>query len=873
MAVAAGFNHDSTSRNTKDGDKPAFDEVRKRHVGIFKEQADTLLLGLQQNLVALETDPHNAALIKEIRRAVHTIKGDAKMLGFGQTSNLAHAIEDVLTELHEGHITLTQDLNDVVLGATDELGKMVGAAANGDETGAAVDVSGLSNELRALIGQTPTDAGDTTGHSIPPAGQIQPVVAQAIPPQPLTPEAAQSRQSNRAASPRSERTGINVSTDKLDGLMNIANELVLSKLESDEILNNLRRLTDLFRSRQRASGLIRTFIGEGRNPYSTDVPLSTELRQALVTVGVIDSQIETLIKENFRLYEEHASHLQNTVAELESSVLSIRMLPLNTLYETLPRAIRDQARDTGREVEPLFIGGDIELDKRVLDGISGPLGHLIRNAISHGIETPAERFAAAKRPAGTLTISATQEGGYVLITVADDGRGIDTDNLRRVAVDKRLRTQTQADALSEEDAMNLIFEPITTARIVDIYAGRGVGMEAVKNDTERLGGQVKVQSTRGRGAAFTLRVPLTLATSRALLVRVGSQILALPTQSIESMFYLSPDKIRVRENREVIEFRNFLLPVVRLEEIVAVESRMSHPVLAQWGAKAHNHSTDSEFLPFATPFASPAPANPALNGYGGAILPLQATLANQTDPLTRRGFATDLRAGYGTGGLVSRTFMTANLDTPPCIIIGSGDKRVCFVVDELVDETEIVVKGLSSLLGDARLVMGATILGNGHIVLILDVPNLLNTARNVGRGAIRDRARAREISQRRILVVDDSITTRELEKSILEATPGFDVELAMDGVEALEKLGSAQYDLVISDIEMPRMNGYELTRAIKADPRIAPIPVIIVSSLASDENKRRGIDAGAQAYITKGDFDQNRLLDTIDYLTGVNALG
>lgn len=820
----------------------------------FKEEADTHLLTLQRRLVDLERDQTNKAFINEIFRAAHNIKGGAGLIGFKDLVTISSGMEDIFSELREGKLTIEGDTNDLLFEAIDTISNMLEGWQRGEKF--ETDVAGLTNRL-ILIAR-------------PDAEPEPPRPAEA--PSTLVSTTTQSQPATNRPMANLNDDVIRVAVRKLDDLMNISGELVLGKMEAETTLNSLRKLQELLKSRQRFNNPLRNLLASDRSP--ADGGLSPDLRENLGQLQAIDSEIETLIKNTLRDHEEHTSQLQNRVDELESNVLSIRMLPLETIYQDFPRLIRDIARQNGRE-QPNFVmqGGDIELDKKVLEGIKDPLIHIVRNALDHGIERPEVRLASGKLPVGNLVIAASQEGGYVSIHVTEDGAGIDPQRIREVAVKKRMLTEAKALATPDDEMVNLIFEPgFTTAQIITDISGRGVGMEIVKNNLDRLGGQVQVTSQKGQGTTVTLRVPLTLATSRALLVRIGEVIYAIPAPSIEAMTYLSSDEVLSREGRDVILHGAYLVPLVRLEELLGSHPQANHPLFRYL-------RTHKAKLTTTVPLSMNGNGNSnsnngngynSSNGNGGMVQYSQSVAAVHGEGFVGLTLADpDAQSRIIEMQALSRERAVSqrlSFERLPAVVVRTGERRICFLVDELVDETEIVVKNLGSILRKAEYVNAATIVGDGRVIMILDIPNLINAGRGITRSGLR-RSRDKQAPRKRILVVDDSITTRELEKSILEAQ-GYIVELADDGAVALEMLHRNNiYDLIISDVEMPRMNGFELTSSIKATPELRSLPVIIVSSLNSEENKRRGIDAGAQAYITKGDFSQNNLLDTIEYLT------
>jgi chemotaxis protein histidine kinase CheA/CheY-like chemotaxis protein len=375
----------------------------------------------------------------------------------------------------------------------------------------------------------------------------------------------------------------------------------------------------------------------------------------------------------------------------------------------------------------------------------------------------------------------------VVIDVEDDGAGIDLERVRALALRRGFASEGELREMTDQQILGLVFRPgFSTKGMITDLSGRGVGLDVVLTNIERLKGTITVSSAPGRGSVFSIRLPITLATTQALLVRVSGQTFAIPLAAVEVIGEIGLELVTSVESREAVLIEGVPTALVRLHEIL-----------------------------------------------------------NLPDQAAR------LEAG----------------ERAPVVVLGSTDERVAFLVDELLGEHEIVVKGLGAPLRRVRNVSGATIAGDGAVVLILNVFDLIKASQKV-RGlwlADKRRAEAGLRGKARVLVVDDSVTTRLLEKGILENN-GYEVTLAVDGVDALEKLADQEFDLVVSDVEMPRMNGFELTRRLRRDDAHRELPVILVTSLSSEVDKKNGVEAGADAYIVKGAFDQGNLIATIRQL-------
>lgn len=456
--------------------------------------------------------------------------------------------------------------------------------------------------------------------------------------------------------------------------------------------------------------------------------------------------------------------------ELKDAAVGMRTLPLATITGSLPRALRDIAAAEGRDVELEVRGSETELDRVILESLSEPLVHLLRNAVAHGVETPKERRKAGKPEVGRIELSAEQRGATVIVTVSDDGRGVSPELLAEAE-----REGSLAEVLTRAG--------LSTAEEVTDLAGRGVGLGAVKSHVETFGGTLEVTSEPGAGTSVRLRLPLTLALLEVLLFERGGHAFALP------------------------------LPVV--EEVVAVSETLS------------------------------LTGRPSLDLRGHAV-----PLADLADVL-----------GADAAALPPR---------PPAIVILGGGRRLALLCDKLYGEEEVVVKPLGPLLASVHGYLGAAILGDGRIALILDPATLARGPAAVTQRlpAAADSSPEANAGAPKVLVVEDSFTVRQLQRSILEAA-GYRVSMARDGRDALQRLAD-EHDiaLVVTDVEMPELDGLELVKALRADPRTQSLPVIVVTTRGSDDDRRRGIEAGADAYMTKSSFDQQALLETVERLIG-----
>ena len=463
---------------------------------------------------------------------------------------------------------------------------------------------------------------------------------------------------------------------------------------------------------------------------------------------------------------------------------SIRLLPLSTVFALFPRMVRDLAKEQGKEAELLIEGGDIGVDKRILEEMKDPLMHLIRNAIDHGIEAPAERERLGKPRSATIWLRATRENASVQLAVQDDGRGLDTAVILQEAKKRGLHDETTLAAMTPAQVQQLIFVPgFSTSTFVTELSGRGVGLDVVRVNVERMKGSVHLQSAAGQGLTVQLHLPLSLTTTQILLASAGGGLYGLPVEFVHT-------SRRVRE-----------------EDIFTLEGHLAILLDGQ----------------------------PVITARLADLLQLPA------------------------GELVAPGILA-------CIVIQVGEERLGLLVDELLAEEEVVPKPPGAPLRRVRNVSALVMLGSGRICAVLNPADLLRSAYKTGatlHGEKHDILH--EVAKPAVLLVEDSALIRAMEKRILE-DGGYEVVATVDGVDALNALGSRSFAAVVSDVMMPNMDGLTLTARIRAEPRYKELPLILVTSLASDEDKRRGLDAGANAYIPKPTFDQRVLLDTLKRL-------
>ncbi len=772
------------------------EEFLKKLLAIFKVQAEEHIKAITGGLVQLEqssTEADRKGLIETMFRDWHNLKGAARSVNLTQVETLCQAAENVFSALKTQQLQPFPGMFDTLHWAADAVNELLfgsgemdiepiladlhtvvagGAPQAGPRRGVAVAAQPISEEQ--VISPAPV-------HAAPPDSEIH-----ETPPIETSEEAPFRSGAERFVSAESVRIAVN----KLDPLLRQAEEMVSVKLDSRQrVTEIIQALTAVDQWKQKwadiaaperatAKLLMRTDRGGEGDPVGRLVEF---LQWNAQWIGSLDANLRGLAASAQQDTRSHGAMVDG----LLGGIMNILMLPCSYLLGMVPKLVRDLARDRGKEARAVIHGGELEIDRRILDDMRDPLIHIIRNCIDHGMETPEEREAHGKPRQGKLAVSISQiSGNLIELTVSDDGAGVNASLVRTTALKHGYLSEEEKKALEEQDALSLIFRSgLSTSPMVSTVSGRGLGLTIVKEKVEALGGTVSVASTPQVGTAFRIVLPVTLATFRGILVRAFGRRFVIPTAYVEHVGRIDKSLIKMVGNKETIESGDRAIPLVRLGDILEL------PV-------PKSETGDTDFL---------------------EILFLKAR-----------------------------------------------DTVVAFGVEEIIQEQEVLLKVLGKQLARVRNVTGASMLGTGELAPVLSVPDLIKSATKRGYEGIGPTMRARELEARvrSVLVVDDSITSRMLLKNILE-TSGYEVKTAIDGIEGWTAMRSEDFDLVVTDVEMPRMDGFEFTAKIRADERLSNMPVVLVTSRASREDRERGIDVGANAYVVKGEFDQTNLLEIV----------
>jgi two-component system sensor histidine kinase and response regulator WspE len=765
---------------------------------LFRLEAEGQTAVLSAGVLAVEELERSPETIEALMRAAHSLKGAARIVGLEPAVRVAHGMEDVFVAAGKGRFTVRPEHADLLLSCVDFLSSI--ARAEDAESGDWVrQADTLVSQLESLL----SNAAAAPPAALPPAAPqpepAAPAAAIALPPSAAPPSAAPpsaappSAEAPRAEPPEPAKPAslpleqpdrvVRVSADSLNRLVGLAGE---SLVETRQLRPFVDSLLSLRAGQVDITDAIQSFEDRLK---AADTPVATPLAAMLTGIRERAEGMLTSLTEHVEDFEYFARRNEDLSNRLHHEVIVSRMRPLADGIRGFPRLVRDVARTLGKQVRFEVRGEQTGVDRDILDKLEAPLSHLIRNALDHGIELPAEREAAGKPAQGTIRLEARHRAGMLHITLTDDGRGIDVERLRAKAVGRGLVAPQVAEQLTELELLEFLFLPgFSTKDEVTEISGRGVGLDVVQSMVKAVGGSVRVATQPGRQTVFTLQLPITMSVIRALLVDIGGEPYAFPLTRIDHILHCPHDQIRTVEGRQYFDRDGTAIGLVMAAQILDM----------------------------------PGPATPV-------------------DPM-------------------------------PVVVISDRGQQFGMIVDAFLGERDLEVRPLDPRLGKVPDINSASLLENGNPVLIVDVEDLVRSIDNVLVGRRLSRVEFEKLaeqsrSRKRILVVDDSITVRELERQLLQAR-GFAVDVAVDGMDGWNAIRSVHYDLVVTDVDMPRMDGIGLVTLIKNDPARKEIPVVIVSYKDREEDRLRGLDAGANRYLTKSSFHDETFLHTIIDLVG-----
>lgn len=794
-------------------------EIDEEMLEIFGIEAEDLLRNINTNLEILSKLPNNREALLEIRRNAHTLKGSAGIVGLKKLSTVAHRVEDLLDYLSDNEIEGNERIFQLLLTATDCLSALA-SGESGDNINK--KVRRLFKDFKQLMtalqnGEAPPEASGP----VPAATAGQPAFAE--PPQPAKAAAAASSAGSQKDGsepqpgqvPRPQtRSVVRVSIEKLDDLVKIISGLVVNRSVFDQRLSELEQqiaeLHNSTRRLQRSTTKLETefeadMLGnrgfrqkeinfaDGANGTGDDLlefdtlefdnytdfhQTTREFIETTNDTASITNKLDSL-RSNLEILFDTQRRL---IDEMQDKLLRLRMVKFGSLFTRIQRTVRVTSEEEFKSVDLKMEGENLEVDTQILDALIEPLLHLLRNAIAHGIEPPETRRLLGKPEKGTISLRAHSEGTHIVLTVTDDGRGISAATIREKAVHSGFITAEQARDMSDDEALSLIFMPgLTTAEQINHVSGRGVGMNIVKTQITRQQGTISIDTEEQKGSTFTIRLPMALAVTRALLVKSIEQTYAFPLKLVKHISEIPAVHVdKAKRDKAPLRLGQKSYKIVHLNDLLGVPT-------------------------------------------------------NQ--------FAPDEKI--------------------PLLLIESSENAFALIVDKILKPEEIVIKPLGAPLEKSGELLGASILGDGNIVPVLDLLFLLQNKQAVPTKPV---AQPKVKEKNHIMIVDDSPSVRHMTSKIIKKAE-WDPVIAKDGIEALEILQNTRElpKAILTDVEMPRMDGYELLASLKREENLKHIPVVMITSRAGEKHRKKARDLGVSGYLVKP-FKDSALIEMVKKL-------
>lgn len=752
---------------------------------LFRVEAENQTAILTSGLLELERGAAAPQQLEMLMRAAHSLKGAARIVNLQTAVRVAHAMEDCFALAQQGKLELHQRETDLLFRGIDLLGQI----SKHTEQSIARWEADHADELREFFDtlasftparETPAPAFAEPAAPGPPHGTDRPADASLPAARIAAPSEADSKVVATRRHEDPERV-VRLTAENLNRLLGLAGEALVESRWLHPFADSLQRLKRHQTELADKLDDLRERLGEEHVSEPAEYQFNELGRKAAECQQFLTDRIQEL-----DVFDRRAAHLSQ---RMYLEVLRTRMRPFSDGVRRFPRMVRDLARALDKQVRLEIIGENTPVDRDILERLESPLAHLLRNAVDHGCETREQRLRSGKPPEGTIRVEARHSAGMLLVTVADDGAGVQLERVREAIVARRLTAPGAAATLGESGLLEFLFLPgFTLKEDVSEISGRGVGLDVVQNMVRSVRGNLRVSTQPGRGLRIQLQLPLTLSVLRALLVEVAGEPYAIPSTQIARALKLPREKLEVLEGRHHFPFGGQQVGLLTARQV----------------------------------FDCGDPQTPG--------------------------------------------------DSLPVVVVGDRNARYGLAVDRFLGERELVVQPLDARLGKVQDISAAALMEDGSPILIVDVDELVRSIeRLVAEGPPTSIQRSGlELTARKpkcILAVDDSLTVRELVRRILTGH-GYQADVAADGVEGWKAVRAGQYDLVITDVDMPRLDGIGLTTLIKTDPLFKSLPVMIVSYKDCEEDRLRGLDAGADYYLTKGGFHDETLLQAVVDLIG-----
>lgn len=770
---------------------------------LFQAEAETQSTVLNSGLLALEKGATPEQL-EALMRAAHSLKGAARIVGLDAAVRVAHVMEDAFVAVQHSPVPLAEKPVAGLLDRADLAPKFRGQSAF---TTLLVDMMLDGVDLLNRIAHTPeAEQPQWTGERAPEieayranVAALMEVHTQAekfalagtVPPQDAGPLKHAVGGGEELLAPGTAPTkdeadrALRITAESLNRLLALAGE---SQVEArrlrpfaETLLRLKRQLTDLSAA-----------FDSVRDALPTEV-ITDQLRDRLHTLQGCVAESRQFLGARLVDLESLGRRSSTLSGRMYGAALACRMRPFADGIQGFPRMVRDLAKRLGKEANLEVLGATTQVDRDILEKLEPLITQLLRNALDHGLEMPDDRVSKGKPRPGKLTLEARHSNGKLLVSVADDGRGVDSHRLREAIVSKGLTSAATAAQLSEAELLEFLFLPgFSTKDQVTELSGRGVGLDIVMNMVKSVRGAVRVTSVPGEGARFQLQLPLTLSVLRALIVDIAGEPYAVPLTAVSRTLKVARDELETADGRQFLTHEGRRLPLVTAHQVLDRDEP------------------------------------PGLNG------------------------------------------------ERPIIVLGEREQAIGLLVDRFVGERELIVLPLDAKLGKLQDIAAGALMEDGSPLLILDVDDVLRSAERILAAGVADRVRHEPATgslvrhRQRVLVVDDSLTVRELERKLLVGH-GYEVEVAVDGMDGWNAVRAGRFDLVVTDMDMPRMDGSELTRLIKGDVLLRSLPVMMITYKEREEDRQRGLRAGVDVFLTKSSFQDATFLREVEELIGPPA--
>lgn len=770
-------------------------ELKKTLLNVFKQEASERLLSMSNCIISIENKgpgESSSDILKVIYREAHSIKGAARSISLVGIEQLFQNIESVFYDMINGKLTPSTPLFDLLIEITKELRSIVVT----DEIEAPENVQTIktfTERLLSILGaqkeapQLPNQLQQVnTEQSVQ---KEKPKVVEEIKKETHSPKA----EKPSAVQDHTDVSTVRIDSSKLDRLLRNSENLIVIKqffAHKYPVISDISSdMNDSMRKIDKLLSSLNYLVTEGFVPSSTqsiDNPVK-DISDNLKTLKDSIKGIKKKVLQLTAMEKEDQRFTSNMIDEFLNGLKEIAMVPISNVTGILPIMTREIAQKLDKKVSLEITGDSMMLDRRILDSVKDPILHIIRNSIDHGIESPSTRKKLNKPEIGLIKMSiAGSDSNYLEVTISDDGAGVNLQKLKRKLLENKIAKEDEINAMTEERLLNYIFmHGFSTSDIITDLSGRGLGLSIVKENIEFIGGSVSLFTSENRGSTITIKLPITMATYKGIIVKDANMKFILPSVGTEIIARVLSKDVKTVENKLTITYDDRVLPLVSLANILGLQSAATR---------------DTKYITAA--------------------------------------------------------------------ILGKDSDQVALLVEDVLEEEEIILKDLGKNLIRVPFVSGVTVFSSGEIIPILNIRDIIKNANSasISLGLSKGKLEAQnKRKKKRILVAEDSPTSRTLIKNVLESA-GYEVVTKNDGQEAITYLMTNKVDALVSDIEMPRLNGFELTRKVRSDDKYRDLPIVLVTSLSSREDMEKGIEAGANSYIIKSQFDQSVLIETIKSL-------